>query len=126
MTLDLFTIETVDLPTWQGPRRMPVHRYQEFAVHRWDVTDMFDRWRVTHLPSGHMVSRNFPNIDQAAEAAVAIARLRNDWAVIQEADLTPELRDKVREITARFGGEIVEHERPSIRSERNGYGAAAE
>jgi hypothetical protein len=107
--IDLCQTESVTVAerTRRGwkPRIVAGHRYQEFAVHQWG-RDMFDDWRISHLPSGCLIGAGFSTVDQAAEAMVEIAKLRNDWAVFQEADATLKLRNQVAKILERHKGEL--------------------
>lgn len=124
--LRLMIAQTVQIARRGGTlSEVAAHRYQEFAVHRplLHEPDMFRvRWVITHLPTARQVACEFKSLDAAAEAAVEIAKLRNDWAIVSDQDLTPELKQQVSEIVNRLGGLIRSRDDDQARRpEFNGY-----
>jgi hypothetical protein len=126
MSIKLTTVETIEVCRTDGTlQKVTGHRYQDFAAHRRldEQTDMFaSRWTVTHLPTARSVARDFSTVERAADAMIEFARLRNDWAVIDDEAITSELRDKCREIAARHGGRVgIRDDKFSRESVFNGY-----
>lgn len=118
--IELCISEPVEIKLWSGTETVHGHRYQEFAVHRLASEGMFDPWRISHLPSGHVAGKEFPTLEQAAAAMIEIAKLRNDWAVVQQDDLSARLRAQVIEVVERHGGFVPVGPRP-YKVGLNGY-----
>jgi hypothetical protein len=107
----------------------------DWAVHpHLDVPGLYV---ITLLPLGLSLPPDWCSFeieDHAVQAMLAIARLRNSWSVVTQADLTPDLRDHLKAITARHGavegplGVAVraDHNRfgRKVGTRPNGYGAA--
>lgn len=121
--IDLCTYETIEIACWSGNRKVPAHRYQEFGVHRLDG-NLFEPWRISHLPSGQLVAVGFENVDAAVAAMIEIAKLRNDWAVIEKEDLNFDLKDKCDAIMRKHGGKVTGGNSP-YKIALNGYGELA-
>jgi hypothetical protein len=125
MSLSLFTVETIEIAQYRWPhlKWVSAHRLGNFAVHRSNVDQLFDDdWRITHLPTGRCAASGFPNIESAADAAVEIERLRNDWSIMTREDFTPELRDKCAAICQAHGGTVgAGKDSLPKRPEYNGY-----
>lgn len=100
-------------------------RYQDFIVHQWNDGELFDPWRVSHLPTGMLLAR-FSKDENACEAMIEIAKLRNDWAIIRQGDLTIETRDKCKSIIEKYKGEFANGRRDGtqMRYDLNGYATA--
>lgn len=123
--LSLLSQETVEIQRRKPPlvRRVPAHRYGDFAVHRNESMDLFKQdWAITHLPTGRLLADNFRTFERAAAAMIDVARIRNDWAIVGDEECTDELRDRCREIVGRYGG-YVGHRQDSLprRPAFNGY-----
>jgi hypothetical protein len=96
------TIETIhDIPPFM--RRRPAHRFGDFAVHRPDGF-FNDGWRITHLPTGRFLADGFSTFERAIGAMIEVARLRNDWAIVE--DFSERIRDRCNEIVASYGGHV--------------------
>lgn len=115
--------------------RVEAQCFGEWAVHQHvDAPHLFV---ITLLPLGLNLPPDwcsFPSEQQAVAAMIDIARLRNSWAVVTQADFTAELKQQLLEIAKRHGaieGPLgiaakADHnrlgQRLSVRP--NGYGAA--
>ena len=97
-------------------------RYQEFAVYQWNDDDLFDPWQLSHLPTGMLLAR-FSGLENACEAMLEIAKLRNDWAIIRQEDLTIKTRDKCLVIIKKYNGELTSGrcDDTQMRYDLNGY-----
>jgi hypothetical protein len=87
-----------------GDRQIAALRLGDWAVHR--NVDKPEHYLLTLLPLGLCLPPNwcsFARLEDAARAAAAIARMRNSWAQIVQADLTLELAAKLREIAVACG-----------------------
>ena len=86
--LDLCTRETIVVATHDGPDTIPSWRYRDLACHN-GLGGEAGRWVITHLPSGLAFTQlgSFERIEDAAEALVEVALLRNDWPHIERDDL---------------------------------------
>lgn len=107
--IDLLTQETIETAHKRKPlvRRVPAHRFGDFAVHRGEAADLFrEEWRITHLPTGRCVADEFRTFERAVDAMIEIARLRNDWAVIDDEGCTEELKQKVVDVVRKYGGHV--------------------
>lgn len=102
--LDFCERGTFDVLTTHGQRVFTGWRYHDFAIHAPICGP--GEWTLTHLPSGMSLGSQmcrFSAVEDAAEAMVEIAALRNDWTTIPDGD-RPALRDRIREIGARHSG----------------------
>lgn len=78
----------------------------DWAAH-WQI-DEPDRWCLTLMPIGMslpFVWASFPTFRRAVKAMRDIARMRNDWHLVRQADLTKELGDRLKAICLRHGAE---------------------
>lgn len=78
--------------------------FQEFAVHR--SIDLPHLWVITLIPLGTVWPMDWCSFEterQAQNAAIEMARLRNDWPVITKESFTLELRDQLMKIAANHG-----------------------
>lgn len=104
-----FTETTIEIRTpttvgRYGLREIPAMRLGDWAAHR--SVDMPGQYVITLLPLGLVLPPDFAtflSIEAACRATASIARLRNDWHQIVQADLTPALRDRIKAICARCG-----------------------
>jgi hypothetical protein len=116
-------------------RKIDAIVYGDWAAHRHlDVPDLFV---LTLLPVGRKMPPewcSFRTEQQACDAMVEIARLKNSWSVVTQSDLTIELRDQMMAIAASHGavegplaqGALLDHSRLGLHLKRrpNGYGPA--
>lgn len=109
--------------------------FGDWATH--EHLDVPGLWVLTLLPLGMNLPPDwcsFPSEGHAIAAMTDVARLRNSWAVVTQADFTPELGKRLKEIAAKHGavegplGIAVEADRNrlgrKIDVRPNGYGAA--
>lgn len=78
--------------------------FGDWAAHRF--LDDRSRFTITILPLGLSLPPDwclFDTLEQASAAAEEIARLRNSWSVVTQADFTIALRDQLQEIVKRHG-----------------------
>jgi hypothetical protein len=106
------------------PRRVHAWCFGDFAIHKWTDGNPSEGWRLTHLPTGLLVAVGHWSRDEAIEAMIEVARLRNDWAVIKDEDLTDGLADQVSSICRNYNGFLTGGNR-EYRLGWNGYGAIA-
>lgn len=79
-------------------------RHGDWAVHRQIAEPML--WCITFVPLGRtlpLVWASFDGCGRAVGAMVEIARLRNDWSRVTQADLTPVLGARLQEVCRRHG-----------------------
>jgi hypothetical protein len=111
------------------------HCFGDWAVHR--HIDDPALWVITLLPLGMNLPPDwcsFLSEEQAVGAMVDIARLKNSWAVVTQADLSLAMKAQMQEIAAKHGaaeGPLgmaakADHNRFGRRIDvrPNGYGAA--
>jgi hypothetical protein len=109
--------------------------FGEWATHR--HVDDPSLWVITLLPLGLNLPPDwcsFPSEQHAAGAMVDIARLRNSWGLVTQADFTLALKQQLMAIAQKHGaveGPVgiavkADHNRQGRRidSRPNGYGAA--
>lgn len=109
--------------------------FGDFAVHQ--HIDVPGLYVITLLPLGLNLPPDwcsFRSEEPAVAAMIDMARLRNDWSVITQADLTLALKAKLQAIAAKHGaieGPIgiavkADHNRlgRKVETRPNGYGAA--
>lgn len=110
--------------------------HQDFAVHR--CVDLPGVWQITMLPLGMCLAIDWCGFDRFEDAVAAmrdIAALRNDWHVIQQADLTKALEARLKAIAAKHHAPerwevgvcgFVDRDRTGrvVKQRPNGYGAA--
>ena len=103
-------------------RKLSGLRYQEFSVHKWNHDELFEPWRLSHLPTGTLLAK-FSKKEDACAAMIEIAKLRNDWAILREGDVGQELKQKCLLIVVRHCGEISHGHNGhwSMRYDLNGY-----
>lgn len=110
--------------------------HQDFAVHR--CIDIPALWQITLLPLGMCLAIDwcaFDRFEDAADAAREMAAQRNDWHVIEQADLTKPLEAQLRAIARRHhapdrwevgAAGFADRDRSGrvVAQRPNGYGAA--
>lgn len=110
--------EVITLTSGGATIRVGAYRYQDFAVH----STKTGQWLLAHLPSGLSISGwSFKNKDQAAEAMLEIALLRNRWTDIPPGEIE-KLKTAVDAICERLGA--IKQERqgtPLPKNSLNGY-----
>jgi hypothetical protein len=126
--LDRFTRERLETRVSDGTiRKTLCWRYRELAIH-----DKLGFWQVFHVPSGcsFFLFGVFDAVDDAASAAIALDRCRNDWTDIGEIDRDA-LRQQAIEVfaahNARPAPAILMRVPPvpTIQNDLNGYGVSA-
>ncbi len=78
--------------------------YGDWAAHAF--VDDRSRFTITIVPLGLSLPPDwclFDTLEQACAATEEIARLRNSWSQITQADFTIALRDQLQEIVKRHG-----------------------
>jgi hypothetical protein len=122
-------LETIDMRTLAGARRVTAWRRGDWAVHRLVNRD---GWTISHVPSGQSTALAFGAADQACAAMIEIARLRDDWAVMRREEFQP-LYPTFVAIAARHGGAALPIHplaaalaRRDFRPNLNGYATPAE
>ena len=87
-----------------GSREIRALRYGEWATYR--LPDKPSLWVLCLIPIGYALPlewASFISVTAACRAMVAIQRLRNSWALVEQSDLTVQLRDRVRHICHHYG-----------------------
>lgn len=87
-----------------GSASVPCRRIQDWAVHA--QVGIPGLYAITLVPAGLCLPQLWASFDdhrKAIAAARAIARMRNDWHRIEQADLTPALGARLKAICARYG-----------------------
>jgi hypothetical protein len=78
--------------------------FGDWAAHQ--HLDVPDLWVLTLLPLGLNLPPDwcsFPSEAQAVDAMIEIARLRNSWSVVVQADFTRELKVQLMAIAEKHG-----------------------
>jgi hypothetical protein len=100
------TWRTIALRGLFGEREVEACCFGDWAVHA--SLDVPDRYVLTLLPIGLCLPPDwcwFARPRDALRAMVAIARLKNSWAIVQQVDLTVALGQRLRAICAACGSE---------------------
>lgn len=98
------TRRTIAVRSLMGNRQVRAWCFGEWAVHA--NVDVPDRYVLTLMPLGLCMPPDwcwFGDVQAALRAAVAFQRLRNDWAVVTQSDLTLALKEQLRAIARRCG-----------------------
>jgi hypothetical protein len=126
--LEQCELETLEMRTLSGARRVTAWRRGDWAVHRLINRD---GWTISHVPSGQSTALAFATAEAACAAMIEVTRLRNDWAVMTRDEFQPLQRTFVS-IAARHGGAALPVHplaaalaRRDFSSGRNGYAAPA-
>lgn len=109
--------------------RVPAFRLGEWAAHR--QIGMPSLWGLSLLPLGLCLGQDWASFRCAGHAIAAmkeIVRIRNDWSIITQADLTLGLEKRLRAITRRHGavanapvGIVADADSPLMPVAVNGY-----
>lgn len=100
----MITRRTVQIKGLYGTTCVTADVVGDWACH--ENVDAPGQWVITLLPLGLNLGprwATFLSRDRAIRAAQAIARMRNDWARITQADLTPELKTRIKRVVTRYG-----------------------
>ena len=110
------------LATRNGPVPVIAEIVGDFGIHK---SLSIDAYVITHLPSGlNFGGVFFEHKAWAISCAEQLQLLRNDWAVIEDDDLTEDLKAKALETLKEFGASRLYMGRSchlSDQSRINGY-----
>jgi hypothetical protein len=121
--IDRCVEEVIEVEHRSGRLHVSAYRLGDFAVHEIETGDFLrQRFAVTHLPTARCIARGFVTLERAADAMERVGRLRNDWAIITDEELTDELRRAVDETVRPFGGSVGANRDPApTKNWFNGY-----
>ena len=100
----MITRQTIQILGLFGHRFIAAYRLGDWAAH--ENVDIPGQWVLTLLPLGLNLPTRWATFSTSGRAILAmreITRVRNDWSVITQADMTKELGRRLKHICIRCG-----------------------